>query len=90
MTGQRKKELNIGVIKKLHNILNNDKLFMPDEAEAGNAGEQPGRNNPADWNNMEVGINIRPPIINYSCHLYLKKLKYFSSICQFHAGAVQL
>lgn len=28
---------------------------MPDEAEAGNAGEQPVRNNPADWNGQEVG-----------------------------------
>ena len=34
----------------------NSKLGLPDEAETGNAGGQPARNNPVDWNGLEVGI----------------------------------
>jgi transposase InsO family protein len=41
--------------KKLDNSIKISKLEKSDEAETGSAGEQPARNNPADWNGPEVG-----------------------------------
>jgi hypothetical protein len=49
--------------KSLHNILNISKLEIPGEAETGSAGEQPVRNNQADWNDQEVGLS--QPLINH-------------------------
>jgi hypothetical protein len=33
-----------------------DNFGMLDEAETGNAGEQPVRNNSTDWNDQEIGL----------------------------------
>ena len=38
----------------LLNILKGGNLLLSGEAESGNAGEQPERNNPIDWNSWEV------------------------------------
>lgn len=69
---------------------------MPDEAETGNAGEQPIRNNSADWNCREVGLspasNLRlfRLIMPKKTHRYLILVHIvFFTICLFHAGAVQ-
>ena len=58
----------------LQNIMNSCKFDMPDEAESGNAGEQPARNNQADWNGLGVGEN-QPQINQHSKKLSLRKLK---------------
>jgi transposase InsO family protein len=63
--------------KKLYNNIESSKLGMSDEAEAGNAGEQPARNNPADLNGQEVGKPTSE--FNHSGHLCLKKTQGFSS-----------
>jgi len=60
----------------LHNNIEISKLEKSDEAEAGNAGEQPARNNPADLNGQELGK--LSSVINHSGHLYLKKTQGFS------------
>ena len=38
----------------LHKILKRSNLLLSGEAESGNAGEQPDRNNPIDGNSWEV------------------------------------
>jgi transposase InsO family protein len=63
--------------KKLDNNIEISKLAMSDEAEAGSAGEQPARNNPADWIGQEVGKPTSK--IYQSGHLYLKKTQGFSN-----------
>jgi len=40
----------------LHNKMKGIKLILSGKAEIGNAGEQPVRNNPIDWNQLEVDI----------------------------------
>jgi hypothetical protein len=52
-----KVELITGKAKEmLFNISENSKLVMSEEAEIGSAGEQPIRNNLANWNSCGVGI----------------------------------
>jgi hypothetical protein len=58
----------------LHNCLKGINLSVSDEAEPGNAGEQPDRNNPIDWNIKEVEYKSASVFIKYSGHLCLRKL----------------
>jgi len=82
----------------LHNCLKGINLSLSDEAEPGNAGEQPDRNNPIDWNIKEVEYKSASEFIKYSGHLCLRKLTIicflitfiFLTVCPFYAGAVQL
>lgn len=48
--------------------------MLSDEAEAGNAGEQPARNNPVDLNSWEVDNPSASGLINYSGQICLRKL----------------
>jgi len=48
-------------------------LSISDEAEAGNAGEQPARNNPVDWNSWEVDNPSASGFNNYSGQICLRK-----------------
>jgi len=58
----------------LHNNLKGSNFNLSDEAEPGNAGEQPVRNNPIDWNSKEVEYKSASKFIKYSGHLCLRKL----------------
>jgi hypothetical protein len=58
----------------LHNCMKGINLSVSDEAEPGNAGEQPDRNNPIDWNIKEVEYKSTSEFRKYSGHLYLRKL----------------
>ena len=49
-------------------------LLISDEAEPGNAGEQPDRNNPIDWNSWEVDKSSASGFIDYSGQACLRKL----------------
>ena len=69
----------------LHNSLKIVKLVLPDEAETGNAGEQPARNRPVNVNSRRLApVDLR---LNSICITMPKKtLKYFPKSSTTHAG----
>ena len=58
----------------LHNKMKGIKLILSGTAETGNAGEQPVRNNPIDWNDEEVDIYSASNIKGDSGQECLRKL----------------
>jgi len=80
----------------LHNIKKGINFIISGEAEIGNAGEQPTRNNPIDWNGLEVDYKTTS-IINHSFWSLIPKktqnvwgviTQFILVFCPIYAGAV--
>lgn len=79
--------------------MKNVKLKKPDEAESGNAGEQPARNSPANWNSLKAGEIpafrlklfrlLMPYKTHFACLYDFCFTQFVLAICPFHAGAIQ-